>query len=175
VDVRSSPYSKRAPHFNRMATTELLSGLRIRYFFGGKSLGGRPADRALYDETNRASYVKMARTDQFRSAIEQLRSWSASAKCVLMCAEAEPLECHRFLLIGRALSNLGVEVQHILPNGRLESHADGELRLVARLGLTQSELFERRTDTIDLAYKLQESRVAYRAEPVADEVWSQNK
>jgi hypothetical protein len=87
-----------------------------------------------------------------------------------MCAEKEPLECHRALLVARALDELDVPVEHILPDGRLESHGDAMLRLVEVVGLPSEDLFRSRRELIALALAQQEERVAYVDEKLAAEV-----
>src|SRR5439155_24000994 len=43
ADVRSSPYSRRLPQFNRAALEASLRAAGIAYVFLGAELGGRPA------------------------------------------------------------------------------------------------------------------------------------
>jgi uncharacterized protein (DUF488 family) len=171
LDVRSSPYSRHAPQFNRQDLTEWLSSSGVEYLFAGKSLGGRPANPLLY-ESGRVSYAKMALTTEFISSLRRLVSWSRTTRCALLCAEAEPLDCHRFLLIGKALSSRQIHVQHILPDGRIEPHEFGERRLVRFLKMDQSELFDSTDRAIAKAYEIQELRVAFRTQVVEEgELW----
>lgn len=85
----------------------------------------------------------------------------------LMCAEKEPLECHRTVLVARYLDLLGIPVQHIHADGRLESHADVVNRLMRQLSLPESDLFRSHEDVVTDAYLIQESRIAYRPEPAS--------
>ena len=48
-----------------------------------------------------------------------------------MCAEREPLDCHRCLLVARELAARGVAIGHILHDGAIEPHAATEARLLA--------------------------------------------
>ena len=161
LDVRSSPYSGRARQFNRPNMAQWLAAAGIRYLFAGRSLGGRPAEPSLY-EHGRASYERMGQTTEFLSALRRIVAFSRHARCVLVCAEAEPLECHRFLLIGRVLSSRSVDVRHMLANGAVESHQAAEGRLIRLSGVAQSELFGAYGDALARAYALQEARVAFR-------------
>jgi hypothetical protein len=47
-----------------------------------------------------------------------------------MCAEKEPLDCHRTILVGRALTLCGVDLAHIHADGRIEPQAELEDRLL---------------------------------------------
>jgi hypothetical protein len=90
-------------------------------------------------------------------------------RIALMCAEKEPLECHRTLLVARALDEQGVEVTHILGDGRLESHRDAMERLLEVAGLPREDLFRSRAELIAEALKRQEDKVAYVDEKLAAE------
>ncbi|NUR19243.1 MAG: DUF488 domain-containing protein [Gemmatimonadaceae bacterium] len=169
LDVRSSPYSSRAPQFARSSMAAWLADAGIDYLFAGKTLGGRPVDLTLYDE-QRASYIRMAQWQPFIASLRKAVRMARGRRVAFACAEGDPLECHRFLLIGRYLHSHGLEVRHILPSSAIEVHSAGERRLVQILGLGQSELFHHSNDAVAAAYLLQESRVAYRQPPAAPTV-----
>ena len=78
-----------------------------------------------------------------------------------MCAEREPLECHRTILVARELVREGVPVTHILGDGSLESHEQALQRLAASLKLTHEDLFSDPADLLEQAYDLQAARIAY--------------
>jgi len=160
ADVRSAPYSRFAPQFNREALERSLKAHSIKYVFLGRELGARPDDRSCY-ENGRVQYARLARTDLFHSGLERVVRGANHYRIALMCAEKEPLECHRALLVARALDEVGVSVEHILPDGRLESHGDAMLRLLEVVGLPREDLFRSRRELITLALAQQEERVAY--------------
>jgi uncharacterized protein (DUF488 family) len=160
LDVRSSPFSRRAPHFNRPSIKGRLANVGIVYSFAGRTLGGRPDDESLYEQ-GRVSYERMAVTRSFVAGVRRIAVAARSNRVALMCAESDPIECHRFLLIGRALQEKSVEVSHILPNGELEAHAAGEERLLRAVGLAQTGLFQETGDAISEAYARQTARVAF--------------
>lgn len=159
-DVRSAPYSGRYPHFSRPDMSRWLEQSQVRYFFAGKHLGGRPSDQSLY-LNNQANYAEMAKSADFLSALRRLASWTRRARCALVCAEADPIDCHRFLLIGRELCTHNLDVYHILPNGTAEPHRATERRLLRKLGLLQADVFDNQADAVAAAYTIQASRVAY--------------
>ncbi len=99
----------------------------IAYQSHGDALGGRPRDPALYRD-GVADYEAMAQQAEFQAGIDRLLS-SAERSCVcLMCAEREPLDCHRCLLVTRTLAERGLAVGHILHDGPVEPHAATEQR-----------------------------------------------
>ena len=129
ADVRSAPHSRYIPHFNREAIKVALEETNIRYVYLGNELGGRSDDQSCYED-GRVRYDRLERTDSFQSALVRLIQGSRDYRISIMCAEKEPLECHRTLLISHALVKRGYVVEHILACGRRESHADTMTRLL---------------------------------------------
>jgi len=160
ADVRSAPFSRFNPQFNKDALGRDLKPLGIKYVFLGRELGARSDDPSCY-ENGRVQYGRLARTDLFKQGIERVMKGAWEHRIALMCAEKEPLECHRTLLVARALDEQGVEVVHILGDGRLESHRAAMERLLDLTGLPREDLFRSRADLIAEALARQEEKVAY--------------
>lgn len=160
ADVRSAPYSRFNPQFNRAELERNLKAVGIRYVFLGRELGARSDDPSCYDK-GRVQYARLARTATFREGFERLRRGAADHRIVCMCAEKEPLECHRTLLVARALDAEGIEVAHIHADGRLEPHAAAMDRLLDLTGLPREDLFRSRADLVAEALARQEEAVAY--------------
>ena len=159
ADVRSAPYSRFNPAFNRDPLKRELKASGMRYVFLGKELGGRPEDPACY-ENGRASYTRMAQTELFMAGLDRVIQGSASHRIALMCAEGDPLNCHRTLLIARAPAERGLPIAHIERNGQSTSQADIEARLIRLVGLSEN-LLRGRDELLAEAYDLQAKRVAY--------------
>lgn len=147
ADVRSAPYSRFAPDFDREALRSFLAARDVRYVYFGDELGGRPSDPACYED-GRVRYDRVARTAWFRRGLDKLLAEAASHRVAVMCSEKEPLNCHRTLLVAQALDRRGVGVEHILVDGSLASHAAVVDDLLSRhdLGDAQLELFPRTRD-----------------------------
>lgn len=126
VDVRSAPYSRFVPQFNKGAIEATLSLNGFRYVFMGDSIGGKPADQSLYDENGQARYAELAGLPFFQQGIERLLAGlHAGWRIALMCAEENPLRCHRHLLIARELEfRHGAAVMHLRAAGRAERAKD---------------------------------------------------
>ncbi|HEX9481705.1 MAG TPA: DUF488 domain-containing protein [Solirubrobacteraceae bacterium] len=123
VDVRSYPYSRIAPQFNREQLADGLAERGFGYMFLGAELGGRPDTPEHYDEDGHALYAPMAERPDFQAALTRVCRGAGKHRIVLMCSEADPTHCHRRLLVGRVLAELGVQLRHILPTGRVESES----------------------------------------------------
>ena len=161
VDVRSAPYSRFRPHFNRDALATALEDRNIGYAYLGRELGGRPDDPACYEE-GRVSYERIARTARFRSGLARVAETAARGRVALMCAEKEPLDCHRTLLVARVLDVDGTRVVHILPDGSEEPHAETMERLMTMVGLNPGgDLFRSPDELIAEAIKRRARRVAF--------------
>jgi uncharacterized protein (DUF488 family) len=159
-DVRSVPHSRMNPQFNRDELSQYLRGAGIAYVFLGKELGGRSDDASCY-ENGRIAYDRLAQREIFRKGLERIRDGAGKYRIALMCAEKDPPECHRTILVARHLEALEFDVQHILADGRLENHVDTMNRLVVQFNLTEPHIFRSHQDVIAEAYRLQERRIAY--------------
>ena len=120
ADVRSAPYSRYSPHFNRRALESRLAAKSIRYVFLGEELGGRPSDDRFYDQEGRVLYGEMASWSVFLDGVKRLSEEAGTSRTIMMCSEGDPSECHRYLLITMVLEDMGVRVGHIRKNGSLE-------------------------------------------------------
>ena len=161
ADVRSTPYSRFNPQFRREKLQAALAEAGIQYVFLGAELGARSQDPACYDASGRVSYARLAGTDLFRRGIQRLKAGMTEHRIALMCAEREPRECHRTLLVGRELVKEGVAVTHILSDGSLEPHERTIERLARDLGLLDGGLFSDSAAATEQAYELQAQRIAY--------------
>jgi len=162
ADVRSQPYSRRFPDYNRETLRDWLRRAGIAYVFLGRELGGRSDDPAHYDTEGRVDYERVAAAPPFREGLERLRRGMADYRIALLCAEREPLDCHRALLIAPRLQDLGVEVGHILADGRLEPHRDTEARLLRLCGLDGDLFGDPLPERLATAYRHRAAGVAYR-------------
>ena len=162
ADVRSTPYSRFNPQFNRDSLADSLASHGIRYVFLGRELGGRPDDPACY-ENGRVRYDRVAATPVFQRGLDRVIQDAAACNVAMMCAEKEPLECHRALLVAQALGDRGVAVQHIRADGTLEDHGAAMDRLLVMHGdPPQGELFGQDGDRIQRAIARQTQRMGAR-------------
>jgi uncharacterized protein (DUF488 family) len=149
ADVRSSPFSRRVPHFNREELATSLNDHGIKYVYLGKELGGRPRTSDLYCD-GIADYEKMALEPAFHKGLDRVIRGAKEHAIALMCSEHNPLNCHRCLLVGRALANSRVSVGHILGSGRIteQSEIEGALLEMRALATAQESLDDLRAGRI---------------------------
>jgi uncharacterized protein (DUF488 family) len=148
------------PQFNREMLKQTLKANGIAYVFLGRELGAQSEDPSCY-ENGRVQYDRLAQTELFQQGIERVREGLNDYRVALMCAEKEPLDCHRTILIARRLTALGIDIQHIHATGDLESHSDALDRLRRQLRLPEADLFRSYEEILTDAYRSQEERIAY--------------
>lgn len=123
IDVRSHPASSYAPHFGRRGLQASLAAAALEYVFMGRELGGRPSALAFYTADGRVDYAEVARSEPFRRGIDRLEGLAERSRVPLLCAEEDPLYCHRRRLVGRVLVQRGVGLGHIRGDGTVEAEA----------------------------------------------------
>jgi uncharacterized protein (DUF488 family) len=157
-DVRSQPYSRINPQFNRESLKEALKKAGIAYVFLGAELGARTTDKSCYED-GRVKYDRIARTALFSKGLDRIEDGLNKYRVSLMCAEKEPLNCHRTILVARQLECRGIPVSHIHAVGTLETNAHAINRLIRMLSLP--DMFLPHNELVAEAYRLQEDRIAY--------------
>jgi hypothetical protein len=170
VDVRSTPYSKRVPQFNRETLQLALRDLTIGYAYMGDNLGARYTDPRLIASTGRVDLVKVAQRQEFRLAVRSVFNAIAKGRRVaLMCSEGDPFDCHRFVLVSHAVQASGVSVYHIMPGGELQTNHALEDRLLSKYyperdeepGLFPTETHSRE-ELVEMAYVKRAADIGYR-------------
>ncbi len=171
ADVRSAPYSRFNPQFNRESLAIWLQASEIKYAYLGRELGGRPKDSACY-ESGRVCYPRVAETRDFRHGLAEVIELAQEHDVALMCAEKEPLDCHRTLLVAQALDGRSVNVHHILADGSLESHADAIGRLLRQYDLSpDGDMFASREESISLAIGRHSREIAFDEQALRGAEW----
>ena len=159
ADVRSSPFSRFVPQFNRDVLESTLRKVNVRYVPMGGELGARRSERECYIESQ-ARYDLIAKSPLFQQGLDRVRTGAAKFRLALMCAEKDPLTCHRTILVCRQLRP-ALAVQHILEDGRLETMEQAQRRLLDLMGLPAGDLFQTREELIEQAYDKQGRKIAY--------------
>lgn len=164
IDVRSNPYSRFNPHFNRDALEKSLNQNDIGYHYLGDKIGGRYSDPNLLFPDGTVDYQKVRATEKFQGGVKEVLSIiSRGKKIVLMCAEKEPEKCHRFALISRDLQSRGVRVIHLRPEIGLQENEDLEKELINLLvDKQQMTVSGEPVDFADLMYEKLNQKMGFR-------------
>jgi len=159
ADVRSQPYSKHTPWFNRDSLERAFKVADIRYVFLGRELGARRDESNCYIG-GKVNYDRIAKAEAFRAGLTRLEQDCVSSTLALMCAEKDPLDCHRTVLVSRHATAF-TKIIHIRADGSLEPHADLEHRMRRMYGLFDSDLFIPPEAQLAEAYTRRGDEIAY--------------
>lgn len=147
LDIRSNPYSKWNPAFNKQPLEKALKEHHITYVFLGEKLGGLPSDRSCYDENGKVVYDRIKEKDFFQQGLKRLiRANEKKVKLAVMCSESKPEECHRSKLVGQELLKSGISISHIVSSKLAKSQETVMTELTKGLGTV--DLFGNATEFV---------------------------
>lgn len=167
-DVRSMPYSKFAEQFNQNNLKDELKKNNIEYLFFGDEFGARRKEPDLYTN-GKVDFEKVAHDAKFINGIKRIEKGIRKGyKIALMCAEKDPIECHRTILVARNLDLNGFEVNHILDDGSIINQKEIDQRLLKKHfpNRYQISIFDE-NETIDYlkeAYKIANQSIGFKEE-----------
>lgn len=172
VDVRSHPNSQRFPQFNGGALEIGLKRSGLHYVFLGRELGARREEPECYVD-GRADYILIAKTSAFCEGIKRVQYGLEKMPIALLCAEYDPITCHRMILVCRHLRALCPEIKHILRDGSIELNQEAERRLVRQIGGCGDSNIT--ASIIETAYDIQGQNIAFSDERVDVDISSPQK
>jgi uncharacterized protein (DUF488 family) len=166
VDVRSVAASRYNPQYNQKALVKSLQDNGIQYIHMPAEFGARHTDPALLNEEGQVDFIKVQNSAAFRSGVERLRVLINSGLTVaLMCAEGDPLDCHRFSMISVALQRDGFDVYHIMKDQTVKTNAELEMQLLKKYKkkLSQPDIFNQPAsrDQVKEAYRLRNKDIGF--------------
>ncbi len=165
-DVRSAPYSRYTPYYNKEPFAESLKEHGIHYVYLGQELGGRPEAETCYDEAGKVQYTAVMKTKLFQQGIQRLKTGLETYSIGLMCAERDPLTCHRMLLISRFLRQ-DLDIIHILDEDQTETQHQAERRLFKLTKTPEKDLLSTPDQLVEDAYDRQAQRIGYQQDQTA--------
>lgn len=166
IDIRTIPYSRIAPQFNKEQMNNSLKAQNILYAHFDKEFGARHTKLSLLDENKKVDFDKVRATSEFKSGIERIRdALELNYTIAIMCSESNPFDCHRFSMVSYQLVKENFAVMHILRDGTVLSNASLEEQLLKKYHkkLPQTTLFESvtREEQLETAYRLRGQEVAF--------------
>lgn len=160
ADVRSQPYSRFKPEYNKENLDLVLNSNGIQYVFLGTQCGARSEDESCYIE-ERADYNLIKNTEIFQKGLERIRNGLERYSIVLLCAEKDPITCHRNILVCRNLKMDKLSINHIISRDEIETNEESEKRLLKLFNLDQNDLFSDRDSLLNEAYDRQGKLISY--------------
>lgn len=160
ADVRSSPYCRYASQFSQHNLVPELKERGIAYVFLGNELGARRDEAECYRE-GKIDFDRVAATPAFQEGLARLLQGASKMTVAILCAEKDPLACHRTVLIARRAKGRVGEIRHILPDGNIETQTEAERRLLAECNLHEPDLFMSGEQRLQEAYRQRAAQLAY--------------
>ena len=158
--MRSSPYSKFSPQYNREQLERSLECQGIQYVFLGAELGARRDEPECY-ENNKVVYQRVSDLPAFQHGISRLKDGADKMRVAIMCAEKDPLTCHRTVLVSHFSRNLFSNTLHILEDGSLEYRKEADLRLLREYKLDKEDFFSSYEERLSIAYSKRAAKIAF--------------
>lgn len=168
IDVRSVPYSKNYACYNREVLKETLKIAGIRYRNYADEFGARQTDKCFFSKEGYLDFKKYTKSDKFNKGYEQIcKGIEMGYTFALMCAEVDPIDCHRNIMIAREFSERGFEIKNIMKSGGTQSQTEIEKRLLNKYfgERNQVSLFGDMVEEAELinnAYNLKNKEIGYR-------------
>jgi uncharacterized protein (DUF488 family) len=169
VDVRSIAASRFNPQYNKKALQNFLSDYSVEYLHFDKEFGARRTEPELFGDNGQVDFDKVQKSQNFAAGVERLgKGIEKGFTIALMCAEADPLDCHRFSMISSYLYKKGFRVLHILKDKSLMTNEELETALLykyrKKLSAFRAELFAGGS-RLEAAFKLKNAAIGYKPDP----------
>jgi uncharacterized protein (DUF488 family) len=173
IDVRSSPYSAYYEQYNKEQLSRKLKENDIFYSNYARQFGARQDNPSFYrngESGKRLDFELFSKSDQFLEGVHAVEK--SNANIVFMCAEKNPIECHRAILVARAFHDRGHKVLHIRPDDTMLSQADLERELLDKFFSDRDQISFEKLDKpeksdeeyIADAYRCQNDEIGYKWE-----------
>lgn len=170
IDVRSTPYSQYFSDYNKDNLEKILEKSGIYYRNYVSEFGARQEERKYYTHDGYLDFELFAKSPAFLSGFDKLvKSMKQDYTFALMCAEKDPFNCHRTILVARAFYNAGYKVIHLLPNKCKVTQEDIEARLLKKYFPDRNQItlfseFLSEEEYINQAYKKRNAEIGYSIE-----------
>ena len=175
VDIRGIPYSKYNVQFNREALSKTLTNKGYVYIYMGKEFAAQRQNKDIYMEEGYADFEKVIHDKDFLKGIKRLKiGYKKGYRIVLMGAMQDPINCHRSILLGRALEDAGFTLKHILHDYTLASQEELEERLLVKYYDNRNQITidtymgtePSKEDLIKECYRRSNKEIGYRVEKI---------
>ena len=171
IDVRSTPKSSYYKDFDDSNLLPLLKNNGILYRNYKEEFGARQDNKDFYNSKGFLDFEVFAKSQQFNDGIDKIKKAQDMGYVVcLMCAEKDPINCHRTILIARNLDKKGFEVKHILATEETCEQKEIDSRLLEKYcpHRSQISLFNENNlsdeESLEKAYRLKNEEIGFRME-----------
>ena len=155
-------------------TLDKLQKLNVRdllYRNYKEEFGARQDNKDFYNSKGFLDFEVFAKSKQFKDGIDKIKKAQDMGYVVcLMCAEKDPINCHRTILIARNLDKKGFEVKHILATEETCEQKEIDSRLLEKYcpHRSQISLFSENNlsdeESLEKAYRFKNEEIGFRME-----------
>ncbi|AQR95054.1 DUF488 family protein [Clostridium saccharoperbutylacetonicum] len=173
VDIRGIPYSKYNIQYIKETIAGTLKEAGFLYIYMAKEFAANRENKRSYNKEGYSDFEKVITEIEFLNGIERLKKGCEKGyRIALLGAMQDPIRCHRSILVGRALSNEGFNVKHILNDYTVATQKMIEENLLNKffsnrnqitidnlLGVSLNEV-----EMVKQGYRLANKEIGYRVE-----------
>lgn len=160
ADVRSTPFSGRRPEMDKPALMQALRDGGMRYIFMGEQLGGRPRNPKLY-RAGKIDPQALLAHEGYKTGVARLIAGAAEHTICLLCAERDPISCHRGLYIAESLQEAGMQVRHLIGGEQPEDHQATRARMAELVNMEHADLFASENARLTMAIEHMREKIAF--------------
>ncbi|MCL1820945.1 MAG: DUF488 domain-containing protein [Oscillospiraceae bacterium] len=170
IDVRSKPYSTYFPNYNKEILEKSLGKNGILYRNYSREFGAQQMNRAFCSPEGFLDFETFVKSDVFAEGFSKLENgMKQNYTFALMCAEKNPVDCHRAIMVSRPFHEAGHMVIHLLPDDAAMTQDDIEENMLDkyfpnRKQLTMFEFDDDRSTLIANAYHIKNAEIGFRTE-----------
>ena len=156
IDVRSVPKSRYFVEFNNNLLSKTLANVDIKYENWKDEFGARQDNLDYYTDYI-LDYKKFAQSQQFQTGISKIKELESKDETIcLMCAEIDPINCHRAILCGKEIFANGINVTHIIAKRNGETTTESQEEFEKRMLQTT------KVNNLSEAYQKQNKKIGYK-------------
>jgi len=170
VDVRSVAFSQHYPDYNKDNLLKILKLHGILYRNYVAEFGARQTQQCYYNSDGYLDFEKFTQSEIFNEGYKKiLLGINSGYTFALMCAEIDPIDCHRNIMVAREFYNRGFDIKNIMKDGTIQTQGDIESRLLEKYFPTRDQLTlfgagKTESELIIEAYKMKNKEIGYRLE-----------
>ena len=165
IDVRSYPVaSEFYKTYSRNFLEPLLKTHNIIYRNYAKEFGARQENRKFYMPEGCLDFEKFSQSSMFLDGVEKIKKGiGLNYKFVLMCAEKDPINCHRAIMVARAMNKMGFKINHIHADGNIETQEKFDQRLLDSYRI-QPSFLQTRDEQLYEVYRKKNKEIGFKGE-----------
>lgn len=126
IDVRSSPFSKQYPEYNKFNIVKILKENNIKYGNFDCEFGARRSENEAYSTIDAwdgeiyqfVDFEKVYKLKNFIDGVNRIHNaLEMGLNICFMCSEKEAFMCHRAIMVGQYFYQQNINITHLIDVG----------------------------------------------------------